>query len=391
MKTEYNDGKLVISLEGRIDTNNASETEKSLFEAVEGHSEEEVVMDASGLEYISSAGLRALMKLRKSYGKAITITEVSPEVYEIFDTTGFVELFDVKKRLRQISVDGCEIIGEGGNGKVYKKDDETIVKVYYGERNDLEKIRRNQQVTKSVFVQGIPTAIAFDVVKVGENYGVVYEMINAKSLLQEMSENRNDLEKYANMIADTLINLHQIEIGEGTLQDARDNARRDIKAIVDKGYLTEDEEKRLYKLIDDIPARNSFVHQDFHPGNIMLQNGEIVLIDVEDSAQGHPVLELSSMYLVYVIAAKAGWGKKEHNLTKKDFALVWDIIIKKYFNTNDEKEIKEINRILDGYARIKYIRGLATSPKVPDFLRSMLIKKGKKKLFPIVDTLHPIP
>ncbi|MCR4605655.1 MAG: STAS domain-containing protein, partial [Eubacterium sp.] len=156
MKTEYNDGKLVISLEGRIDTNNASETEKSLFEAVEGHSDEEVILDASGLEYISSAGLRALMKLRKSYGKAITITEVSPEVYEIFDTTGFVELFDVKKRLRQISVDGCEIIGVGGNGKVYKKDDETIVKVYYGERNDLEKIRRNQQVTKSVFVQGIP-------------------------------------------------------------------------------------------------------------------------------------------------------------------------------------------------------------------------------------------
>ena len=39
--------------------------------------------------------------------------------------------------MREISIEGCEVIGKGGNGVVYKLDPETIVKVYFGERISL--------------------------------------------------------------------------------------------------------------------------------------------------------------------------------------------------------------------------------------------------------------
>ena len=385
------DGKLIIGLGGRIDSTNAADFGKELRDAISGKEEYDLLLSAEKLDYISSAGLREFMKLKKAYGKDIVITEVSPDVYEIFDTTGFTELFDVRKRMREVSVDGCEVIGEGGNGIVYKKDEETIVKVYYGARNSLEKIRRNQKVTKDVFVHGVPTAIAFDVVRVGENYGVVYEMIHAKSMMQEMNDHPENIEKYANMIADTLLQMHKTELEKGSLQDARDNARNDINAIYDSGNLSDAERDKLYKLIEDIPERNTFIHQDFHPGNMMYQDGEIVLIDVEDSGLGHPVLDLSSMYLVYVTAAKSGWTKKFGNLGKKEFAVIWDIIIRKYFDTEDKNEIKEINRILKGYSGIKFLRGIATSPSVPDFLRKLVIGPSKKSLMRSIDTLHPIP
>ena len=45
--------------------------------------------------------------------------------------------------MREISIEGCEVLGKGGNGIVYKLDTETIVKVYFGKRNSMEKIDQN--------------------------------------------------------------------------------------------------------------------------------------------------------------------------------------------------------------------------------------------------------
>lgn len=295
------------------------------------------------------------------------------------------------KPMREVSIEGCEVIGRGGNGIVYRLDPETIVKVYFGTRNSPEKINQNREVTKNAFVHGVPTTIAFDMVKVGEDYGVVFEMINAKSLNQEIVAHPEKLEDYANLIADTLKQLHQTEFEPGTLPDSRDRAKADIKATLNAGMYKPEEAERLCNLIDKIPYRNTFIHQDFHPGNLMLQNGEIVLIDVEDSGLGHPVLDLSSMYLVYITAAKSQWKTTAMGITKQQFAQIWDIIIRRYFGTNDPKDIAEINRVLEGYSMIKLIRGIATSPSVPDIIRKPVSAIKKKSLFKVVDTLYPIP
>ncbi|MBR0034369.1 MAG: STAS domain-containing protein, partial [Synergistaceae bacterium] len=121
---------LTLSLEGRIDSNNAPDVEKSLLASAEQHPDSEITLDAQNLQYISSAGLRVLMKLRKRSGKKLPVLNVSQEVYDIFEVTGFTELFDVRKRIREISVEGCEFVGSGGYGKVYRLDPETIVKLY---------------------------------------------------------------------------------------------------------------------------------------------------------------------------------------------------------------------------------------------------------------------
>ena len=233
--------------------------------------------------------------------------------------------------MREISIEGCEVLGKGGNGIVYKLDPETIVKVYFGERNSMEKIDQNREVTKKAFVHGVPTTIAFDMVKVGNNYGVVYEMINAKSLAQEIAANPDRLDMYADLIADTLKVLHHTEFEPGSLTDSRERCKADIQATYKAGFYTDAQVEHLYKIVDQIPYRNTFIHQDFHPGNLMMQNGEIVLIDVEDSGLGHPVLDLSSMYLVYVTAAKTNWKSTSMGITKEQFSRIWDIVIRKYF------------------------------------------------------------
>lgn len=296
-----------------------------------------------------------------------------------------------KKELREISVEGCELLGKGGNGAVYRLDDEKIVKVYFSNRADFDKIDRNREITRTAFVHGIPSMIAFDMVKVGNDYGVIYEMINAKSFAQEMYENPEKLEYFANMIADTLKKLHNTEFEDGVLPDSRDRLRKEVKMTMDAGYYKPEQAERIYKLIDKIPKRNTFIHQDFHPGNLMYQNGEIMLIDVDDSGIGHPILDLAAMHLVYVAAAKSNYKVTANGLTKDQYFKVWDIIIRKYFETDDEKEIKEIKRIIEGYSMISLIKGLATSPNVPNWLRRPVAFFMKKKFFKMIDTLHPIP
>jgi len=111
---------LTLSLQGRIDANNAPDVEKALIASVSEHHNADIVLDAETLQYISSAGLRVLMKLRKLSGKTIHIINASQPVYEIFEVTGFTELFDVQKRIREVSIEGCEFVGSGGYGKVYR-------------------------------------------------------------------------------------------------------------------------------------------------------------------------------------------------------------------------------------------------------------------------------
>ena len=153
-----------ISLENRIDTSNAAAVEKRIFDEMEKN-EGAPDFDASALTYISSAGLRILMKVKKKFmSQRLSINEVSPEVYEILENTGFTELFDVKKRRREISVDGCDIIGKGFYGTVYRLDDETIVKVF-DPGFSVSMIENEQQKAKTAFVKGIPTAISYDIVR----------------------------------------------------------------------------------------------------------------------------------------------------------------------------------------------------------------------------------
>ena len=80
----------MLKLPERIDTSNAGEWEQILL------TQKDTQLDASALQYISSAGLRVLMKLQKTAGQ-VHICNVSEEVYEILELTGFASFLDVEE------------------------------------------------------------------------------------------------------------------------------------------------------------------------------------------------------------------------------------------------------------------------------------------------------
>lgn len=89
------DGTLYITLEGRLDTNTAPQLEAELKASLFGVTE--LDLDFSGLEYISSAGLRVLLAAQKAMSKQgkMTIRHVNETIMEVFEITGFVDILSI--------------------------------------------------------------------------------------------------------------------------------------------------------------------------------------------------------------------------------------------------------------------------------------------------------
>lgn len=87
---------LEVSLMGRLDTTTAPELEAELKDSYAGI--EELKLDFSSLEYISSAGLRVLLSAQKIMNKqgSMIINNVSEDIMEIFDVTGFSDILTIE-------------------------------------------------------------------------------------------------------------------------------------------------------------------------------------------------------------------------------------------------------------------------------------------------------
>ena len=107
MKTVEDNGRLYIYPEGKISALNSPAFEQELTEAVSAHPGLKPILDAGGLEYISSSGLRVLLRVQKQSDDKLTICNVSPDVYDIFSVTGFTKMMNVEKALRFVSTQGC--------------------------------------------------------------------------------------------------------------------------------------------------------------------------------------------------------------------------------------------------------------------------------------------
>ena len=121
---------LYIAIDGRIDASNANAASEKIFSMKRDNPGKHTVIDADKLEYISSAGLRVILKLRKEEPK-LAIINVAADIYDVFDMTGFTDMVTVEKAYPRMSVEGCEFIAKGANGAVYRYNDETIIKTYF--------------------------------------------------------------------------------------------------------------------------------------------------------------------------------------------------------------------------------------------------------------------
>lgn len=348
-----NDNVLTIALSGHIDSANAPDVEAKITEIREANPCDSAIVDCEDLQYISSAGLRIILRLKKAINDT-KLVNVSSEVYDVFEMTGFTEMMEINKGYRTISVEGCEVIGQGANGKVYRIDRDTIVKVYLNP-DSLPEIHRERELARTAFVLGVPTAIPYDVVRIeGGGYGSVFELLNATSFAKLIINHEKSVDEVCKMSVDLLKLIHSTVVKPDSMPDMKAVALDWADFL--KDYLPQDQYEKLHSLVDAVPEDYHMMHGDYHIKNVMLQDGESLLIDMDTLCYGHPIFELASMFNAY-----CGYSELDPQIVQDFLGIpretsqeIWDKSLRLYLDGADEETVKAVEdkAKIVGYTRI---------------------------------------
>lgn len=299
---------LTIYLTGEINSLTSEEVENEILSVTNGEVFDKLALNLEDVTYVSSAGLRVVLRLKQSY-KNLSIEDTAKSVYEVFQMTGFTNIMPVSKALAKISVKNCEVIGEGYFSIVYRLNKDTIVKVFRNQM-ELKEVDRELAMAKKAFILGVPTAISYDVVRVDDKLGVRFEMIDSVSLRDIFRDNPDMFDEALDKYVELMKKINSTEPDSFDLPNAKDKWLEKLNCIND--LLTDSEYTKLLTMINNIPDRGTFVHGDCHFKNIMLQNDELLLIDMDTLSIGHPIFELAAgLFIPYIAFEEDDPGNSE--------------------------------------------------------------------------------
>ena len=379
IKTEIKDDICYVCLDGSITSANSSQFE----EAVKDIESNGMIIDCKDLEFISSAGLRVILALKKKCGdKSFKIINTNNEVKNIFDITGFSEIMDVSGASREVSVEGCDLIGAGACGECFRIDDETIIKLYYPGVSE-EEIEREKTLAKKAFVLGVPTAISYDIVKSNGRTGVVYELIKSKTLGELIRSDYENKEKYIDLYVDVCKKIGSITSNDTSIPSFIDINRPDIEKI---DMLSDDEKKYLYKFLDMIPSENTCIHGDLNINNIMVENGECCLIDMGEFSRGHHLFDVSRIIFSMEYAnVPKGEFNSFYKMTSEQVDEIYKLFMEKYFGMKFEDIRKDPElKLLYPLAWFRCCTGILRKDRWPKEIQDRILDVFYNEFLPFI-------
>lgn len=277
------------------------------------------------------------------------------------------------RKYREVSVEGCKLIGKGAKGDVYRYDDELVIKVF-NQNNTYHDVEQEIALNRRTFVLGIPTVISFGIVSVGDRYGAMFELVDSETISRHIARVPSNVGPYAKIMAELARKIHSIPV---TRDDCFTSATARIKGYINGGLMYENETlaRKCLDLIEPLGDSDHLIHGDFHTGNVFLQNGEPLLIDMDRVSVGDPMIELSDLMYFYSILGQDDPSVVEDFMgfsyeTAKTFL---DEFLKFYLETEDEARISEVKdkASLIGYARL--IRKKRKKPEMSDQDREKIL------------------
>ncbi|MDO5701925.1 MAG: HD domain-containing protein [Lachnospiraceae bacterium] len=246
------------------------------------------------------------------------------------------------RKYKEVSVEGCEVIGRGAKGDVYRYDEELIIKVF-NQKNTYKDVEKEIALSRRAFILGVPTAISFGIVSVGTRYGAMYELVDSDTVSRIIARSPGKVNYYAGIMAEVAHTIHDIDVSD---DDTFPYAAERLFDYIEGGVGVEDENlaEKCRKLLSALPASTHLIHGDFHTNNVFLQKGEPLLIDMDRLSKGHPIAEISDLYYFYVVLGEDDPLVVENFMgfsysTAKEF---FHSFLMHYLATDDEERIREV-------------------------------------------------
>ena len=236
----------------------------------------------------------------------------------------------MEKRFRTVEIGDLRPFARGGTGDCYRLDGDTILKLYY-EGFPEARILREKEGARAALVAGVPTAISFDMVKVGNREGVIYEGLSGKTMSELVSQHPTRAGELGGMLAGIALSLHDAPVKVTGLPRPTEPIRAELSKI---SYVPEKTMASIVAFMDKLDLEIHYVHGDFHPNNVIMTDDGPMLVDMGSFSVGSPMFDLATTYfsLFESPEATAGGRSAFNGLTRGEARSFWEGFECAYFD-----------------------------------------------------------
>ena len=243
--------------------------------------------------------------------------------------------------LKEIGRGKTAVVYSFGEGKVLKLFNPTI---------QFPLITKELTLTRETHKLGIPSPDAYEIVRSGAGYGIVFDFAEGTELEEAIKEHPEHRNEWMDRFTKAVKKIHSIEVNGDFFPDLHAKSLS-LSDELTTTICSKAEAKKIRSIFERLPVRHTYIHGDCHPGNAMVKESEIRFIDFTLCGAGHPVFDHLCMYshLVFLPSFQSEEKcVKKFGMNRKEAEALFDRYLSLYYGLHDDESLAEVKRIIIG-------------------------------------------
>lgn len=194
-----------------------------------------------------------------------------------------------------------KVVGKGRSADVYEYGSDTVVKLFKGQYSISEA---EKEYKLHMIVQGyaLPIPKLYDTITIGDKKGLVYQKINGFTMLDDIRQNPSKMPDYAKDTASLHLEIAKCSVDDDQLESVNQQYLEWIKWL---DLLSDEKKQKAIDYINSLPSGNTLCHSDFHPDNIMIEDGKYYIIDWINVNRGYFAADVMRSCAIIEFGSKA--------------------------------------------------------------------------------------
>jgi uncharacterized protein (TIGR02172 family) len=227
-------------------------------------------------------------------------------------------------------------VGEGGNGKTYVHPGhpDFLLKVNNPPRCDEATVKQELDFAQHVYALGIPTPRMFDMVRVGDGYGQLVELIKGKKSLSRIcADESSRIGEMAKLLASLGLRLHAIPCNTDFFPSRKELA---LKGIDASDFVDDADKEKLRAFLQGVEDEKTCLHGDFQMGNLIISaDGKPYWIDLGWFSHGSPMFDMGHLFLVCQVYSQFPTAQDIFHMSQEQLKNFWNLFAEAYTGNKD--------------------------------------------------------
>ena len=290
--------------------------------------------------------------------------------------------------LPSVSLENCRIIGYGATSSVYLMENGRVCKLYNPEFSPADAERDNR-MAESAWQLGIRVPKPYGMVKAGSRIGVIREYGGGSSLAAILKEDPARYLDYLPVYVEELRRFHETKACSDAFVPAKDLYLEKLDRLHGTHWYAEEELQKLEALVRSVPDRDTLVYGDYHPNNILVQNGEFCFVDLGDICLGHPIFDFSMIANTHFIipTVNPSYAEKYFTVPAERMLGLWEDLFRMSFSVSTAEEQARIRKQILAFAVLRQGLSPADGRVFPEQILQANTAAVKKRLLPDIDRI----